>query len=86
MTPISYKKRDHTMPFSLTQEKIKSYKQRALLLACGMVASSTLMGVILAIPFAWSESTEVLRVVPSSFDPYAISLSVAVTGLLLYWL
>lgn len=60
-------------------------KQRGLILACGMVAGSTIMGVILAIPFAISKSTEVLSIVPASFESIADNLSIAVTIAIVAW-
>lgn len=47
-----------------TSESKKTARQRGLTLACGIVAGASLMGVILAIPFTLTESTDVLRLMP----------------------
>ncbi len=61
-------------------------KQRGLLTACGMVAGSSLMGVILAIPFTIKGSADALRLVPMSFTPYADILGFVCLGLMCYWM
>ena len=53
-------------------------RQRGLVLACGLVAGAALMGVILAIPFAIAQSTDVLKLVPDSFTPIANILGILV--------
>ena len=72
-----------TEAFKVTRSKTQ---QRAMMLACGLVAGSTLMGVILAVPFALSQSTDVLALVSSRFNSMAIALSFVVTLVMLYWL
>ncbi len=76
-----YEKRTSSVstPFSVRH-------QRSLMLACGMVAGCALMGVILAIPFAISQSTDVLAIVSSKFDPIASTLSFLVTFGIMYWI
>jgi putative OPT family oligopeptide transporter len=44
---------------------------RGILLACGIVAGSSLMGVILAIPFVIAGNADVLAIVSSKFEPIA---------------
>jgi putative OPT family oligopeptide transporter len=83
---LFYRKKHQSKPAFFTTSRIETHKQKALLLACGMVAGSALMGVILAIPFALSESTDVLSVISETFTPYAIGFSIVVTVGLLYWL
>ncbi len=66
----------------------KLARQRGLLLACGIVAGSALMGVILAIPFVIAGSSDVLDLVPIGFAPYADALGfVSIAGFILwiYW-
>jgi putative OPT family oligopeptide transporter len=58
----------------------------ALFLACGVVAGSTIMGVILAIPFAIYKNPDVLRMVPLSFDEISWIFSFIITALLCYWI
>lgn len=66
----------------------KTIRQRLhslLLLACGMVAGSSLMGVVLAIPFAIEKSSDALKIVPNSFLPFADILAVLLFIGLCYW-
>lgn len=60
--------------------------QNAIMLACGIVAGSTLMGVVLAIPFAIKQSTDALKIVSDHFTPIASTLSVITTLLLCFWI
>lgn len=59
--------------------------QSGTLLACGIVAGSALMGVILAIPFVIMGSSDSLAIVSSAFEPIAIILGVIATAGLCYW-
>ena len=60
--------------------------QKTILLACGLVAGATLMGVVLAIPFALKRSADALRLVPNSFAGVAAILATIMTLLLCYWI
>ncbi len=61
-------------------------EQRGLVIACGLIAGASLMGVLLAIPFTIMLSTDALKLVGDSFTPIANTLGfVAVFGLL-YWI
>lgn len=68
------------------EAKVNVHRHRGLLLACGIVAGASLMGVLLAIPFAWTESADALRIMPDSLQPFAGVLSVAVTVVLCAWI
>jgi len=69
------------------QEEAKRDKyQLGVLLACGMVAGSALMGVILAIPFVIMGSVDALSLVGAGFKPVAEILGIVVFLLLCYWL
>ncbi len=59
---------------------------KALFLACGLVAGSTIMGVILAIPFAIYKNSDILRIIPESFDKISWIFSFIVTAVLCYWI
>lgn len=59
--------------------------QRGVLLACGMVAGSALMGVILAILFVMLGSSGAINLVSRGFKPVADILGVIVTLALCYW-
>lgn len=66
--------------------KLNVHRHRGLLLACGIVAGASLMGVLLAIPFALRESSDALRIMPDQFMPFAGVLSIVVTALLCFWI
>lgn len=72
--------------YNLSPETVTHREHNGLLLACGLVAGAALMGVILAIPFAIAESSDVLVIVPDSFAPYAVILSVIISWGLACWL
>ena len=65
---------------------MSSHRHCGLLLACGIVAGASLMGVILAIPFALKQSSDALRLMPDSLMPFAGILSIWVTILLCAWI
>jgi putative OPT family oligopeptide transporter len=65
-------------------DAIKQGEQRGITLACGIVAGAALMGVILAIPFAIAESTDILKLASDNFTPIANILSVLVTAAVLF--
>lgn len=54
--------------------------QRALLVASGLIAGEALIGILLAIPFAAAQSTDVLRLAPPNF-----ALAAEVLGLLVFF-
>ena len=66
--------------------KVNTHRHRGLLLACGIVAGASLMGVILAIPFAIKQSTDALRIMPDAWRSFAGILSVIVTFFLCGWI
>ena len=66
--------------------KVNAHRHRGLLLACGMVAGASIMGVVLAIPFAWYQSADAIRIMPESLMPFAGVLSLAVTFVLCAWI
>ncbi len=59
--------------------------QRGVLLACGMVAGSALMGVILAIPFVIMGGSNALAIVTKSFAPIASVLGTIMIIALCLW-
>lgn len=68
------------------EETIEAGQQQGLLGACGIVAGASLMGVVLAIPFSIAKSTDILRLVPTSFAPYANLLGAIASIAVLIWL
>jgi putative OPT family oligopeptide transporter len=69
-----------------TEIKLNTHKHRGLLLTCGIVAGASLMGVMLAVPFALKESSDALRIMPSHLMSYAGTLSIIVTFMLCLWI
>lgn len=68
------------------EAKISSHRHRGLLLACGIVAGASIMGVVLAIPFAIKQSSDALKIMPDSLHGIAGLLSIFVTFLLCVWI
>ncbi len=79
---------DHLYPRGQADQEKKSnkHKHRGLLLCCGIVAGASLMGVILAIPFAIKQSSDALRLMPDQYMPLAGVLGLFVTFLLCAWI
>ena len=65
---------------------INRHRHRGLLLSCGLVAGASIMGVLLAVPFAIKQSSDALRIMPESLMPYAGILSLVVTFILCSWM
>lgn len=63
-----------------------THRHRGLLLACGLVAGASIMGVLLAVPFALKQSSDALRIMPESFMPFSGILSLVVTFILCAWM
>jgi len=55
-------------------------RHRGLLLSCGIVAGASIMGVLLAIPFAIKQSSSVLRIMPQGHETLSAILSLLVTA------
>jgi len=62
------------------------YQQKGVLIACGLVAGSALMDVLLAIPFSLGHSSEVLSLVGVSWAPYSVVLAVISLVMLSQWI
>lgn len=86
---VSYLVKRHRRGAKLTtaqKERKRSKYQLGVLLACGMVAGSALMGVILAIPFVIIGSADALRLAGAGFSSVAHVLGIIVFLGLCYWL
>lgn len=68
------------------EEELNQHRHRGLLLACGLVAGASLMGVMLAIPFALKQSSDALRIMPEQYMSFSGILSVIVTAILCGWI
>jgi putative OPT family oligopeptide transporter len=71
---------------SATKELVGPSEHRGLLIASGLVAGAALMGIFLAVPFSLLQSTDALRLIPESFDNWAIVAGSIVTLGLLGWI
>ncbi len=69
-----------------SETKIATHKRRGLLLACGIVAGASIMGVVLAIPFAIRQSSDALRIMPEQYQYLAGPLGIFVTAVLCIWI
>jgi putative OPT family oligopeptide transporter len=65
---------------------IRERMETGNLLACGLVAGSALIGVLLAIPFVIKGSSDALKLVSNGFQHYAEGLGVIVTLGLCVWI
>lgn len=65
---------------------IAKHRHRGLLLACGLVAGASIMGVVLAFPFALKQSSDALKIMPDQYAYLAETLSIIVTALLCLWI
>ncbi len=68
------------------RKKSKEESQSGILLACGLVAGSALMGVFLAIPFVIAGNANALAIVSDNFAPIATVIGIVVTIVWCYWL
>lgn len=68
------------------KKTFKEVSEKGVLLACGFVAGSALIGVVLAIPFVIEGNSDVLKLVSDNFLPIANILGLVITVLLLIWL
>ena len=68
------------------ETKIVKHQHRGLMLACGIVAGSSIMGIVLAIPFALKQSSDALKLMPDNLHSLAGILSLIVTFFLCAWI
>jgi putative OPT family oligopeptide transporter len=71
---------------NITPEQYIRGEQNGTLFACGTVAGSALMGVLLAVPFVIFSSSDVLRIMPDNLNWLANVLGVASIVFLLTWM
>lgn len=69
-----------------SENKIALHRHRGLLLVCGIVAGASIMGVILAFPFAIKQSSDALKIMPDQYAYLAGVLSILVTLGLCGWI
>lgn len=73
-------------PSSAHKSAIATHRHRGLLLACGIVAGASIMGVVLAIPFAIKQSSDAIKLMPNQYAYLAGVLSIGVTVMLCVWI
>ena len=61
-------------------------KQTGVLIACGLVAGSALMDVLLAVPFSILQTPDALQLVGKSWHTYGVVLGVVSTLMLFFWI
>lgn len=65
---------------------VHANEHRGVLFCCGIVAGASIMGVLLAIPFAIEQSSDALRLLPEQYNSFSGLLSILVTFLLCAWI
>lgn len=70
----------------ITEEEESVRKQRGVLIACGLVAGSALIDVLLAIPFSILHSPDALTLVGAAWQPYSVILSALSILVLAGWI
>jgi putative OPT family oligopeptide transporter len=68
------------------QEEKNSATTRGLLFASGLITGEALVGIILAIPFAAAQNTDVLALAPEGFDTVADILGIIAFSMFCMWL
>ncbi|MCX7117515.1 MAG: oligopeptide transporter, OPT family [Legionellales bacterium] len=66
--------------------KVRQQKQVGTLIACGLVAGSALMDVLLAIPFSLLHSSDALQISGAGWQPYGVVLSIVSILTLAGWI
>lgn len=76
----------HLQKKTVSKEEHIIRKQKGTLIACGLVAGSALMDVLLAIPFSLMHSPDALQLVGASWEQAGVYLGVISTLLLAWWI
>jgi putative OPT family oligopeptide transporter len=71
---------------AIPDEEKHSRKQKGILIACGLVAGSAIIDVLLAIPFSILHSPDALTLVGPGWESYSIVLAVISTLALTVWI
>jgi len=83
---IAFSIRQHFKRSTLELSAIKQRKQIGVLIACGLVAGSALMDVLLAIPFSLLHSPEALSIVSPQWQNRAVILGIISVLSLAFWM
>jgi len=68
------------------EEAVSRSERRGLLFASGLITGEALVGIMLAIPFAAAQSTDVLNLAPAGFEPVATALGIGAFAMFCLWL
>jgi hypothetical protein len=68
------------------REAAEAAGRNGLLFASGLITGEALVGILLAVPFAAAQSTDVLRIAPEGFDTVANVLGVGSFAMFCVWL
>ncbi|WP_419419064.1 OPT family oligopeptide transporter [Legionella sp. D16C41] len=71
---------------SFTNEQKTERRQKGTLIACGLVAGSAIVDVLLAIPFSILHTPDALKIVGESWHTYGILLGILSTIMLTLWI
>lgn len=86
LTSKRLKKNLQKVPSNIQKTTEAAIREKSTLLACGLVAGASLMGVFLAIPFVIKGSADALKIVSDNFIPIANILGLVITLGLGFWL
>jgi len=67
-------------------EAAETAGRNGLLFASGLITGEALVGILLAVPFAAAQSTDVLRIAPDGFDTVANVLGIGAFAMFCLWL
>lgn len=76
----------HVQRLQIAKDEKNTRKQKGTLIACGLVAGSAIMDVLLAIPFSLAHNPDVLRLVGEGWENKSVYLGVFSTLLLAWWI
>ena len=71
---------------NISKEETITRKQKGTLIACGLVAGSAIIDVLLAIPFSILHSPDALQLVGAGWKNIGVYLGVASTLFLAWWI
>lgn len=70
---------------NLDAQTTNKRRQIGTLIACGLVAGSALMDVLVAVPCSLTRNADALSLVGKAWEPYSVLLSIAVIAALGFW-
>jgi putative OPT family oligopeptide transporter len=79
-------RRRHTGDRQRLDEAVATSERQGLLFASGLITGEALLGILLAIPFAAAQSTDVLAIAPPGFEAVAGPVGLLAFGAFCVWL